>query len=253
MSHAIAMIFLREESPESSLAFLLERWSKQAPHPDCTGLEASENGLKLEWTGCTLDFLPIPHPIPSTEWTGLCESSWMWPDAGQEIEQHGSHLIVAASGQESLVGLHLALSLGTALVLEALKGSLGVYWGNSSSLVRKDFFAEYTEGISSEDLPIPIWINTPLMANENGTLSGFTIGLKAFGMMEVETLDAREAPEDLRNKLWNLSDYLLRKGPVIQDGDTFGLSAEDMVLVKHSPSSFGGAGTVLQLIHDRKT
>jgi hypothetical protein len=65
--------------------------------------------------------------------------------------------------------------------------------------------------------------------------------------MEIEIPRIEMAPGDLREWLLEIMYYLLENGPVLQDGQTIGMSAEQQLRIRHSPSSFGHPGKVIRL------
>ena len=52
---------------------------------------------------------------------------------------------------------------------------------------------------------------------------------------------------DLREWLLNIICYLLEKGPVLKDGETLGMTAEQKIRIRHCKSSFGHPGQILRL------
>jgi len=54
--------------------------------------------------------------------------------------------------------------------------------------------------------------------------------------MELEVVASRAKAATLVDRAFNFTHYLLDHGPVLKDGDTIGLSAEERLRVRHLPS-----------------
>jgi hypothetical protein len=52
---------------------------------------------------------------------------------------------------------------------------------------------------------------------------------------------------ELREWLVEIICYLLENGPVLMDGQTIGMSAEQQIRIRHCPSIFGHPGQVIRL------
>jgi hypothetical protein len=65
--------------------------------------------------------------------------------------------------------------------------------------------------------------------------------------MEIEIPRIDMDAGELREWLLNIMYYLLENGPVLKDGQTIGMSAEQQISIRHCPSSFGHPGTVIRL------
>jgi hypothetical protein len=71
--------------------------------------------------------------------------------------------------------------------------------------------------------------------------------MKALGLMEIETVAPRERAEHVLDRMFNAAHYLCDHGPVLKDGDTFGLSANEKIRISHRPSRWQRSGDVLFL------
>jgi len=115
--------------------------------------------------------------------------------------------------------------------------------------LRRNFVCEFATEFLPQSLPLYLWIDLRAGRTDSGKMAGFTRGLEALGHREFETEDSPEAPGELRERFIGLASYVLENGPVIQDGDTVGDSADHKIRVVHSPSAFGNEGQVMKLIH----
>jgi hypothetical protein len=95
--------------------------------------------------------------------------------------------------------------------------------------------------------PLYLWVDLRAFRNEDGTTGLFTIGLAPLGHMEIEIPRIKMESGELREWLLEIVRYLLEKGPVLRDGQTIGMSAEQRIRIRHCPSIFGHAGQVIRL------
>jgi hypothetical protein len=96
-----------------------------------------------------------------------------------------------------------------------------------------------------------IWVDFRVGKDGERTSSGFTAGMAALGLMELETQHCPEPPGELKDRLLGLAGYLLENGPVIRDGDTVGEDANEKIRVVYAPSSFGHEGRVMRLEYEK--
>ncbi len=71
--------------------------------------------------------------------------------------------------------------------------------------------------------------------------------MKALGHMEIEIPRIRMSPGDLRDWTINIAGYLLDKGPVLLDGNTIGMTAEQKIRIRHTTSMFDRPDLVLRM------
>lgn len=64
----------------------------------------------------------------------------------------------------------------------------------------------------------------------------YTVGMKQFGLMDIEVERTMQTLEDTLALMVDVASYLAISGPVIADGDTFGLTNEQRIRVRHQNS-----------------
>ena len=73
------------------------------------------------------------------------------------------------------------------LILYNLPFPAGVFWDGAGHLVRGDVFRDFAARKLPAQLPLLLWIGCPAWPNTDGTSSGYTVGLRQFGLPEIET------------------------------------------------------------------
>jgi hypothetical protein len=198
------------------------------------GMEAEDGKVILfRLRGGTAMVGLIEAPLPAGELDGLCRSAWYWKDACAAVARHHAHALVATAGVD-LDPLDTAL-LQTDLVA-ALMGdnAIASYWG--ASLQSPQDVRNQSSSASREAPPVWLWVNFRLSGGNQPGWSLSTQGLDAFGLMEIETRDAKRPGYDVFSLLLGTAAYLIQKGPVILDGETIGDSPALNIRVRHGPS-----------------
>lgn len=235
---------------ELTATTLLAGWKATWPkHKAPTEIEAagdpSATAMTMVLNGLHATIAVVPTPIPGGELDGPAQTSWLWPDASADVAQVSAHVVVAVTGDASAVDAHRVLTRLVVAVNRATD-ALGVYWGAASHVVRADVFEsmaqEYDKGGTP---PLMLWID--FQGGVEGKKSSlFTVGLAAFGLMEMEIPGATSSVGDLREFAIGIAGYLIEAGPVIKDGDTVGETAEEKIMVRHVKSGLRGRGTIYQ-------
>jgi hypothetical protein len=199
----------------------------------------------------------MPAPIPAQELEGPIATSWLWPEAEQQLAEQKGHLIVTAmtkDDQTDPVAHRKVLTQITASVLASTEGALGVYWGDAGQLVGRELFLEMATEMLPDEIPLPLWVDFRVgpVDQESGLSYGFTDGMEELGHKELVTQNATEPPGELRQRLMAIAEYLLANGAVIQDGHTVGEDDNERITVVFGPSPFGHEGDVMQLDYSSK-
>lgn len=199
------------------------------------------------WNGVELIVASMSAPIPWTDLEYLSTVSRLWPDASGELRGHTDHLILSVLADSQKVSLDLLGTKATASLLATTPSALGVYT-RAPLLIRKDIYVDYaTSVLRGNGMPVDLWVDIQVGGSETAQAAGYTRGLAAFGLMELEAPTASEAPDELRDRLWSLAAYLLENGPVIRDGNTVGADDTEHITVTYSDSAFGLPGQVMRL------
>jgi len=114
----------------------------------------------------------------------------------------------------------------------------------------REVFESFCEDMSEEDLPVPVWLRFQPVRASDDKLGLYTLGMKQFGLMEIEVDRCRMSLQDLFEFVSNLAHYLIQSGPVIADGNTVGGSEDDRILVRHRPSMLDQGQRVYKVIFE---
>lgn len=249
MALQMSMVLFRELPTLSASAIqaaLAEHWP-DLPAPADTAAQDNTLSFELGEVSVVLGVMPAPHPWSDLE--GPCATSVLWPEAATEVQAHQAHVIVTVSGELDPIALTTALTKVTAAVMASSDLALGVFWTNAALLAPKALFHDFAVEVLPFGPPLHIWVDFRVGLVDADHSAGFTTGMAALGLMELETRCAPEAPGDLHERFMAIAGYLISEGPVIADGDTLGESEDEKIQVIYSPSEFGIEGDVMRFVY----
>jgi hypothetical protein len=197
-----------------------------------------------------LALVHIPVPYPASDLEGPIATTWMWPadPPVETIKKHRSHLLITMTGGTAdPVRRRLILTAVTALAAQQA-GVMAVFWAEAALVLFPPVFVSMAEKIDSPEAPpLYLWVDLRAFRNSDGTTGLFTVGLAPLGHMEIEIPRIDMNPGELREWLLNIMYYLLENGPVLKDGETIGMSADQHIRIRHCASKFGHPGKVIRL------
>ena len=80
-----------------------------------------------------------------------------------------------------------------------------------------------------------------------GSGLAFTTGMESLGHKEFEIRRTHRPPEEVVEMLLDLCLYVLKRGPILLHGQTFGRTAEERMKIRHGPSMHSGRGKIITL------
>jgi hypothetical protein len=187
----------------------------------------------------------MPVPIPGTEVQEACERSWRWPEAAEAARQQTHHWVVyAATATTPYQNAALVLRLVSAL--SSQPAFLGAYFGSAGMVHSPAFLQAWDDGDTSTSL-VNFWVNMGTVANEDGTHTFYTMGLRQFRALEIEIVQSRLPYEELYKNGHSYADYVMKAGPVLRHGDTLGATVAEKIPVRHEPSVYNPEQTVCRI------
>jgi hypothetical protein len=190
----------------------------------------------------------MPAPYPWTDLEGPCQTSWMWPKgtSATSVKTHQSHLLITmVGGGGAPIERHRLLTHVTA-ACAAQPETMGIYWPYATLVHEPKLFREIARD-AGDEVPLFLWVDYRVFKNPDGTAGLFTTGLAPLGMMEIEIPSIEMSPGELREWTMNITGYLIDNGPVLKDGDTVGMTAEQKIRIRHCKSQYNRDMTVLRM------
>jgi hypothetical protein len=213
-------------------------------------IDAMEAGdgkvILLRLRGGTLMVGLLDEPLPKGTVDELCTSSWYWPQACAVTAPHRAHALVSILGTDlDRLDAHLLQADAVAALMDG--NAIGSYWG--ASLQPKDAVLRLTANASRELPPAWLWVNFRLSKDPGTGLSLSTQGMDEFGLMEIETQNVNQPAAEVFSLIYGTVQYLISRGPVIEDGDTIGASAALNIRVHHGPSYWRQGVRVYRVVY----
>jgi hypothetical protein len=182
----------------------------------------------------------LPAPI-GPEIERAAERAWWWPEAAEVSSSTRAQWIVTAQASDGdVVAANLRLTAIVAALLRS-DGALAVYWIDGAVVRSAADFLEHAETATRECLPLPLWIAIAIDPEEGDDDPFFfaTTGMTALGFVEIETVLFRDLGGYALDRIFDVAHYLCDKGPILLDGQTFGLDAGERIVISHRPSRRG--------------
>lgn len=168
--------------------------------------------------------------VPNEEAEKNARYNYMWKDAVEVTKTHSAHMIVTVMGEGTAEekGFLYAKTITT---LCRQENTIGVY--ANGVVYEPKFFIAMSEMIENGDLPLFDLIWFGLCGGEDG-VSAYTCGMKCFGKDEMEIVDSKENPGEIRDLLINIATYVIFEDVILHDGETIGMSAEQRLEIRKS-------------------
>jgi len=177
--------------------------------------------------GVTMDF-PYPETLRQQ-----AQFAYWWPSALSDLAGHKAHLMLSSRWSKySRLDAHMRHLILVRELVEQLP-VIGVLWG--SSLIPVDMFKGEFVNTLNGGFPFSLWVLIQFSKQPNGNFLISTLGMHEFEKMEIETESSLPLDQtfDLVRKFGS---YILAKGAVVKDGETFGLSEQQKIRVRHTRS-----------------
>jgi hypothetical protein len=159
----------------------------------------------------------------------LAQFAYWWPDAMDDIARSTCFAAITCSwSRHSRLEAHIRHLILVRELVEQLP-VIGIVWG--SVLVQPSVLKAEFNRLQERDLPFSVWVLIQFSKQPNGNILISTLGMRDFGQMEIETESTLPLDEtfDLVRKFGS---YILAKGPVVKDGETFGLTDTQRIKVR---------------------
>jgi hypothetical protein len=236
----------RVPDPERLLKVLRKTYPVD-PAPEVSSSETSDQHLFFDVQDGQAIAALLAAPIPWGDLEGPCHTAWWWPEATRVMRRHSHHLLAVLQGVElSRLEQHVWLTRFIAALCET-SDAVGVYWGNGTLVHEARAFCDAAAKVSVEDPDPFLWIDMRLSRDEKNRLRFFTTGMKAFGLAEVEVDRTSWEPNRVLRFCGDIIMYLLKRGPVIRDGETVGQAADERFKVRFASSMWDRDGKVMKI------
>jgi hypothetical protein len=189
----------------------------------------------MQFAGVMLALMQFDARIPDGWQSTAKGATAHWPQAEAVFGRHRAHVMIHTMGADETNRLHVAQTVSAAIgaILETHPESSGVLWDLSVAHSR-DLFSELSRWAFSPypDFPTALWVSIHPFRTEGDRIGAVTQGLSKFFGREIELLGATSQFKAIVSTARRLSTYLVQGDLPMRDGDTFGESASERILVQ---------------------
>ena len=160
----------------------------------------------------------VEASVPGGEAEYNAQYNYLWKDAVQVAKSHKAHLIVSVLGADTPKGGGALFAMALSSICHN-ENTLGMYYNNV--VVQPNYIFSGAEFLKMKQFPVLslVWIG--IVQSENG-ISGYTTGLTNLGKDEIEIVNVRKSPNEIRDFLQNIASYVIEEDVILHDGETIG-------------------------------
>lgn len=212
------------------------------------------NLVKIGQTVFAVMYINKPLPPDATERPLAYNQNW--PEAKAAFQQHRAHVVAAVfQGGEGFAAARQSavdLTLLTAALIQS-HPVLGVLWTAGNTVAKPEGVFDALKKISEQSFPLDFWLQItpyrpPSIPQGEQVLGFVTEGLQPFVGREIQFEPASLPPQELASRVLNIAHYLLAQGPVLQDGETLGMSETEKVRIHHKAEGARPGVPILELV-----
>ena len=241
----LGMVILQDQNSFDTKAFRKDFKSNYKKTIDEASGDGSSFAFKINGELIVVGHMLVP--IPHGDIEGTAQYTYNWETAIEDIKNHESHLIVSVTsgGQDQIKRFKIFTQVICSLL--RLTNSVGVYKGTQSLLIPKDDYLDEAELMNDNYLPLNLWIYFGYRVADSGN-SSYTYGLKEFNKTEMEIINSLKSIEQISKFLFNMTHYVLDYDVTFKDGQTCGMSADEVIAIAFSKGKFI-EGDTLKLLY----
>jgi Domain of unknown function (DUF4261) len=189
--------------------------------------------------------MSMPAPVPRDDGV-IARAAAAWPQARATFDRHRAHLIVSTLGtSEHPLRLARPVTAVVGALIAAVPGCLGVVWGQVAHPAERWLGMSRAAFAPYPEFPFKLWVGIHPFGY-GSSVGAVTSGLAAWVGREVEFEGDGLDLSKIVDKVAGLAAYLIERGSVIGDGETFGASGDERIQVHHAMSNrFSGLPVLL--------
>lgn len=202
-----------------------------------TNLDDADEPIVEKYKDMTVIIQKFNARIPDEEAESCASNNYLWSEAVEVTNKHQAHILVTILGEEANLLDRAILFVKILTSLTKQQNTIGIY--TAGSVFEPEQYATYTQMLQEGYLPLAnlIWFGLAKIEDE---IYCYTYGMKYFGKLEIEVKQSQVTPSEILEQLYTFANYIISQDVIIADGETFGLSEQEV----HTISI--GKGAVLQ-------
>lgn len=164
----------------------------------------------------------MPARVPGDEAEANARNNLLWREGEDVVKSHKAHILLAVMGGKDAL-LQAQLFVKVASVLLSLPNALAIYYAPTAFPPK--YYIENAAVMHKNQIPLPLLVYVGLYEGESG-VGGYTLGMSAFGKLEIEVLESRASAWEIYSFLLSIAEYVLSQDVVLMDGETIGFSED---------------------------
>ncbi len=205
---------------------------------------ATAGGFILEIEGRPFSVLFIDEPVPRETLEEVFQFERVWKSVREDVAAQTAHVIIARLDDptDPLDALNsAAVATFLASAISSAMPSLAVINYAAKTIAPPKGFMENCRDLLSQQLPMTLWLSLGFLQVDpqygQGLTAAFTNGLLPFIGRELEFAPTRLSLAEIAQRLYGLSEELMKRGLYLSHGDTVGISETEKITV-----AFGDVG-----------
>lgn len=181
----------------------------------------ADKTIVFNHAGLTVMLAYLDYPANRDELAAAARLSWLWKTAAADVARHQAQVVVTVLGTDNrTLDLFSTLTKTLAAALQN-SGSIGVFMNSQYLLLPKDFYLVSSRALLKDKaLPVYCWVYFGMM--EEGTVSsGYTYGLREFGLEEMEIVKATGSAAETHAVLLDAATSVIQYHMKLQSGVPF--------------------------------
>lgn len=211
--------------------------------------------------GTPVTVMFIDKPLPPDAWNEAVARSIVWRSAAETMRKTHAHVIVALLKETHDHSTALKGAAAVTMVAAALARCLpvaAVVFTEAQAIARGGEIEKMAKGFVRGQIPDMLWttlsfMRGPQTADGRPTAAALTTGLLPFLGWEIEFQPMPLQPAEIAERLIGLCRYLIDKGPIINDGETVGLTEKEKIRARYAAMGRRPGIPVMQMaleVHD---
>ena len=162
-----------------------------------------------------------PTPVPNGEAEQNAVFNFLWPDAQQEVAKHTAQIVVSVcNGMSVMERAKTFVKVCDSCIDD---NTIGIY--TNGTVYAPAFYRQNAEMLKADALPLLdfVWLG---LANDDGKLRGYTMGMENFKKLEMEFLNYSGEPHEFLSFMLAIVSYIVEGDVILDDGETIGFSED---------------------------
>lgn len=187
----------------------------------------SDKTLVFNSSGATVMLAYLDYPADPAEVAAAARLSWLWKNAAAEASKHPAQMVISVLGADNrTLDLYKLFSKVAAATLQQTS-ALGVFMNTQYLLLPKDFYLASARTLLNDSaLPVYCWTYFGIMdetvpAGTEALSSGYTYGLRDFGLEEMEIVKAKGTAAETHAVLFDAATSVIQYNTHLKDGQQF--------------------------------